>query len=150
MAGGFTSFVALTFITLRHSLPIALWFAAFLGGIIDLLSDDPMGVHALNYVSVTALLYRFRRHFLWDSPFHFSVFTAAFSLVSTFLQLLLLFLFDRRVPFDGKWILTDLIGMPLVDAVVALIGFSVPLLVFEYFRRLWVLFWLKRKESSLT
>ncbi len=133
---------------LRHRLAISLWFAAFLGGIIDLLSDDPMGVHSLNYAIVTALLHRFRRHFLWDTPLHFSLFTGAFSAVSTFLQLLLLFLFDRRVPFDGKWILTDLIGMPIVDAFVALIAFSLPLLVFEKLRRLWVLFWLKRKTHS--
>lgn len=143
-------FIALAFISLCHSLPLAIWFAAFLGGIVDLLSDDPMGVHALNYTITTALLHRFRRHLLWETPLHLSVFTAAFSAVSTFLHLLLLFLFDRRVPFDGKWILTDLLGMPIVDAFVALVLFSLPLLLFKTLRRLWVLFWLRKNSHSLT
>ncbi len=143
-------FVALSFAILRHSLPAALWFAALLGGISDLFSDDPMGVYALNYTLVTAFFYRFRRHLLWDSPLHLSLLTGLISSISALSQLALLFLFDRRVPFDGKWILTDLIGMPLVDAAVAFIAFSLPLLTFKKIHRLGMLFWFKRKHSSRT
>jgi rod shape-determining protein MreD len=142
----FAPFLAL--ITLRCELNRALWLAALSGALIDLLSDDPMGLHALNYVLVTAILFRFRKHFSHDQPLHLSLCTASISFLSTFLQLLLLFLFDRRVPFNGKWIFADLIGMPVIDALYAFVWFAAPLFWAEKLRTKWVLFWLKKKNRS--
>jgi rod shape-determining protein MreD len=133
---------------LRLSLLKSLWLSALCGALIDLLSDDPIGLHALNYTLIAGLLYRFRKHFLHDQPLHLSVFTALISSSSTLLQLFLLFLFDRRVPFDGKWIFADLIGMPIIDAVYAFVWFAAPLALFEKLHRYWMLFWLKRKTLS--
>lgn len=142
----FAPFLALA--TLRCELNRALWLAAFAGSVIDLLSDDPMGLHALNYVLVTAILFRFRKHFSHDQPLHLSLCTASLSFLSTCLQLILLFLFDRRVPFNGKWIFGDLVGMPLIDALYAFVWFAAPLYWIEKFRTKWVLFWLKKKNRS--
>ncbi|MCP6726164.1 hypothetical protein NL526_29320, partial [Klebsiella pneumoniae] len=50
----FAPFLAIA--TVRCGLNRVLWLAAFCGGILDLLSDDPMGLHALNYVLITAML----------------------------------------------------------------------------------------------
>jgi len=142
----FVPFLALAI--LKCELPRALWLAALTGALIDLLSDDPMGLHALNDVLVAALLFRIRKHFSYDNPLHLSLFSFALSSFSTLLQLLLLFLFDRRVPFGGKWIAADLIGMPAIDALYAFVWFAVPLSLADRLRRMWVLFWLKRKDPS--
>lgn len=144
----FAPFVGLAI--LQPNLPRALWLSAAAGCVVDLFSDDPMGLHALNYVVVAALLFRIRKHFSYEQPLHLSLFTALISVSSTLLQLVLLFLFDRRVPFGGKWILADLIGMPVIDALYAFVWVTAPLSLFEKFRRMWVLFWLKRKNPSPT
>jgi rod shape-determining protein MreD len=142
----FAPFLALAI--LRCQQKRALWLGALSGALIDLLSDDPMGLHALNYTVIAALLFPFRKHFLYDQPLHLSLFTGLISILSTILQLFLLFLFDRRVPFEGKWIFADLVGMPVIDALYAFTWFAAPLSFFDKLRRMWVLFWLKRKNPS--
>ncbi|PIS02958.1 MAG: hypothetical protein COT85_02700 [Chlamydiae bacterium CG10_big_fil_rev_8_21_14_0_10_42_34] len=140
----FAPFLAIT--TLKSPLIQALVLSAFAGAFMDLLSDDPMGVHALNYVTVTALLYRIRKHFSHDEALHITLFSGIVSVLSTLIQLFLLFLFDRRVPFVGKWIFADLIGMPVIDALYAFVWFAAPLTLAAKIRRTWTLFWLKRKN----
>lgn len=142
----FAPFIAL--IIIRHPFNRTLWISASTGTLVDLFSDDPIGLHALNYTIIAALLYRFRKHFSDDQPLHLSLFTVLISFFSTLVQLTLLFLFDRRVPFHGKWGLADLIGMPVIDGLYAFIWFAAPLAIFEIFRKFWVLFWLKKKNRS--
>lgn len=142
----FAPFLALSM--LQAHFQKALWMSAFAGVCVDLLSDDPMGLHALNYTLMTALLYRIKIHFSEEEPLHVSVYTFLTSFFSTALQFLLLFLFDRRVPFDGKWVLVDLIAMPMIDALYAFVWFSAPLALLKQLKNLWVTFWLKRKNLS--
>lgn len=144
----FAPWIAL--LLLRCSLNKALWLSALAGACIDLISDDPMGLHALNYVLTASLLVRFGKHFLFDQPLHLSLFTGLVSATSTLLQVALLFLFDRRVPFGGRWILADLVGMPVIDALYAFVWFAAPLALFSRLRRYWVHYWLKRKSLSQT
>jgi rod shape-determining protein MreD len=136
------------------SLPRVLWLSALAGCVVDLFSDHPIGLHALNYTICASLLSRFRRHVSSSEPLHLSLFTGIYSFVSTILLLILLFLFDRRVPFDGKWIFTDIVGMPVMDAVYAFVWFAAPLALIEKLRRIgrrwWMTVWLKRKNLSPT
>lgn len=138
----------LAILILRASLPQTLWLSAIAGALLDLISEDPIGVHALNYTLVSLILYSHRRHLSWENPFHISLLTGFVSFLSTLLGLGLLFLFDRRAPFDGKWVWIDLIGMPIADAIYALVWFVAPLILFEKLHRLWMVFWLKRKNLS--
>jgi rod shape-determining protein MreD len=140
----------LALVMMRCETSKALWLSTLAGIMIDLLSDDPIGIHALNYVIVTALLIRAKMHFSHEQPLHLSVYTALISSLSTVLQLVLLFLFDRRVPFEGRWFFTELIGMPVMDALYSFIWFTAPLSLFEKLKKMWSLFWLKRKNLSRT
>lgn len=142
----FAPFLAL--LILRCRLQSALWLSALAGAIMDLLSDDPMGLHALNYLIAASLLFRYRSHFSADRPLHLVLLTFLISALSTSIQLILLFLFDRRVPFDGRWVITELVGMPAIDALYAFAWFAAPLALADKLRRMWVLFWLKRQNSS--
>jgi rod shape-determining protein MreD len=144
----FAPYVAL--VSLKCSTPRALWLSAIAGAFIDLFSDDPMGLHALNYTLSCFLLLRLKKHFLFNNPFHLSLFSFLVSSLSTLLQLILLFLFDRRVPFSGRWIFADLVGMPVIDALYAFVWFAAPLVLFERLHRVWVVFWLKKKIPSQT
>lgn len=142
----FAPFLAL--VTMKCPLKKALALSVLAGAMLDLLSEDPMGLHALNYAIITSLLFKSKKHFSHEQPLHLSLFSALISLLSTILQLILLFLFDRRVPFGGRWIFADLIGMPLIDALYAFVWFAAPLALFEKLRRMWVIFWLKKKNLS--
>jgi rod shape-determining protein MreD len=140
----------LSLVMMRCEMGKALWLSALAGALVDLLSDDPIGLHALNYTLVAAILFRVKNHFSYDQPFHLSIYTAFISSLSTALQLMLLFLFDRRVPFDGRWFFADLVGMPVIDAFYAFVWFAAPLSLFDKLKKMWVLFWLKRKNLSRT
>ena len=140
----------LALVILRAPLVRALWMSAGAGAIMDLLSDHPVGLHAVNYVLTTAILYRIRNRFSYDQSLHFSFFSALVSAFATLLHLILLFLFDRRVPFSGKWFFVDWGGIVAIDALYAFVWFAAPLALFEQLRRLWGLFWLKRKTPSPT
>lgn len=144
----FAPFLALAMI--RSSFRKALILSALSGALIDLFSDDPMGLHGLNYTLVTALLFRIKANFSEEQPFHLCLYTALVSSLSTALQLMLLFLFDRRVPFDGKWIFADLIGMPAIDALYSFVWFTAPLSLYDKLKKVWILFWLKKKNLSRT
>lgn len=142
----FSPFLAL--VILRSNLHQTLFLSLLAGMIMDLLSNDPMGVHPLCYAIVSTLLFKAKKHFLYDEPFHLSLFTAFFSSVCTIFQLLLLFLFDRRVPLQGRWALIDLLAMPVIDGLYAFVWFAAPLSFFSKLKRTWNLFWLKRKRLS--
>lgn len=144
----FAPFLALSI--LRTKISQALWLACFSGMVMDLISNDPIGVHALNYVLSTTLLFKLKKHLLFEDPFHISVLSTIFSSVITFFGLFLLFLFDRRVPIEGKWILLDLFGMPVVDGLFAFVWFTAPLTLFSKCKKMWALFWLKRKTTFRT
>jgi rod shape-determining protein MreD len=142
----FAPFLAL--IALQTDLKKTLLLSFLAGVFIDLFSDDPIGLHALNYILTSAFLYRIRTLFSHERPFHLSFFSSIVSLVSTTFQLLLLFLFDRRVPFNGKWIFADLVGAPILDGVYAFVWFAAPLAIGTKLHKMWVLFWLKKKNRS--
>ena len=124
----------------------ALWLSCIAGAILDLLSEDPMGVHALNYCLTTWILLRWRNHFLYSDPLHLSLVSCAASFISTSLQWPLLFLFDRRVPFAGKWLFSDFLCMPIVDGLYALIWIAAPLLFYSKLQRHGSLSWQHIKQ----
>ena len=137
-------------VILKKPLLQTLWLTPLAGLILDLLSDHPFGVHALAFTLTAALLYPMRRHFAADSVLHLALFSTLISAISSLLLLFLLFLFDRRVPFGGRWALVDVIVMPLFDGAFAALWFGWPLLLLAKMRKIWDLFWIKRKNLSPT
>lgn len=139
----FPSFILLAFspwialVVLKCSFHRCMIYAMISGSILDLFSNDPMGVHALNYTLIALTLYRYKRFFSYEMPLHLGLFTFLVSFTSTLLQIFLLFLFDRRIPFAGEWVFGDLVIMPLADALYAIIWLSYPLKFFEQGRPFW-------------
>lgn len=142
----FIPFIALA--CLLSSFSKAPWLALLAGLSIDFLSSDPFGIYALNYSLTAALCYSWHSRFSADVPLQLSLYTAIVSFVSGFLQLALLFLFDRRVPFDGKWWLT--VSLPGFDAMYAFFWFACPLAFFQFVRKSVVNYWLRKKNPSTT
>jgi rod shape-determining protein MreD len=144
----FTPWLAL--ITLFYPLQKDFWkplvLAAISGVFLDLLSDHPIGVYACSYTLTSALLFRYRNHFLYNQPLHLSFCTLITSLSSYLLQTFFLFLFDRRMAIPGIWIFANGIGGALFDGLYALIWFSAPFFLYAKISRIWVLYCLKKKH----
>jgi rod shape-determining protein MreD len=125
----FVPFLAL--LNLLRPLSKALQWSCFAGFLIDILSYDPFGIHALNYTLSSLFCFRWRRRFSAEIPLQFGLYTAFFSSVSTVLQTLMLFLFDRRILFQGIWWITDWPLLPVCDALYALLWFTGPLALYR-------------------
>lgn len=144
----FTPLIAL--ISAKKPLLTSLWSLAFSGVVVDLLSDHPFGIHALSFVLTALCVYRFRRLFLADSLLQLPLFTALTSAFHGPILLFLLFLFDRRVPFAGKWLFWDLTLMPLFDALFAFLWIVGPWAFIQKIYRYGEIYWLRRKKPFPT
>jgi rod shape-determining protein MreD len=114
----------------------SLWLASLCGLAIDLLcSEFRLGIHALNYCLTTLLLYKQKRHFFEDKPLALSLFTVPISIVSTLLQVFLISIFDHALPLSGKLLVTDLMIMPLADAIYAFLWFTCPMMLFIHIKK---------------
>jgi rod shape-determining protein MreD len=131
----FSPFLALLYN--RSNFTAALWISSLCGLAVDLLSSEfRLGIYALNYSLTTLLLYKQKRHFFEDKPLALSLFTLLISVVSTILQLLLISIFDRALPLSGKLLITDLIIMPIADAIYAFLWFSCPMMLFLHIKKI--------------
>jgi len=144
----FAPFLAL--LGLSRPLSKTLHISCFSGLLIDLLSYDPFGIHALNYTLTSLFCYRWQKRFSAEIPLQFALFTAIFSTASTILQALLLFLFDRRILFQGIWWITDGPVLAICDALYALIWFAGPMAFYRIARRTWGIYWLKKEQNRLS
>ncbi len=122
-----------------------LWIASLCGLLLDLLSSEfRFGIQALNFGLTSVLLYQQKRHFVEDKPLALSLFTLLISVISTIVHLVLISLFDRPLPLSIKLFATDLMIMPLADAVYAFVWFSCPILLYLHIKKIgWRAFWVK-------
>ncbi|MBI5346419.1 MAG: rod shape-determining protein MreD [Chlamydiae bacterium] len=120
----------LVFYYFNFSFISSLWISALCGIIVDSLSSTAFGVYALNYTIVTALLYREKRFFN-DDPISLASFTMILSTAFSIIFPILLFIFDKPISITGKWVITDLMIMPMVDGIYSLIWFWALLKLFE-------------------
>ena len=139
----FAPFLAL--VCLQRPLATALLLCSLAGLVLDLVSQEPFGLHAVVYALTGFVCFRWRRLFSLETPMQFSMYTALISLVCTTTHVVLLFLFDRRIPFPGRWWMTEWLSLPLFDSAYALVWFTGPLALIRQVHRQWVIYWLKRQ-----
>lgn len=113
-----------------------LWLSAIAGIVSDLLSDHPLGLHPIAYTMTTLALWQYRNRFLYNNPFHFALFTAIASILSSFLQIFFLFLFDKHLGIPPRWIAIDIISMAIFNGIYALAWFSMPLAAMAKFGKI--------------
>ena len=129
----------------RANFQRSLWIASLCGLMIDLLSSElRLSLYALNYCLTTLLLFKQKKHFIEDKPLALSLFTMLISIVSTVVQWLLICIFERGLPLSAKLLLTDLVAMPLLDAVYAYVWFICPLMLYLHIKKVgWRAFYSK-------
>jgi rod shape-determining protein MreD len=121
----FAPYLVLTFY--RHSRVGVLWRAYGCGIIFDLLSSSTFfGFTPLNYCLTSWLLYSQKRNFFEDKLSTLPLMTFLLSFVSTVLTFVLSLFFGQKYSLSLLWIATDLLCMPFVDSLYALVVFSLP------------------------
>jgi hypothetical protein len=114
----------------------SLWLAVLSGCVIDLLTSElHFGLYALNYVCTTVLLYRRKRNFFADRSFSLALFTALISAVSSLLHIFLLIIFSTGLRMSAKFLFTDLLFMPFLDAFSAFLWFTCPMKFYKYVKQ---------------
>lgn len=104
-----------------------LWRALGCGLLIDLLTSTPLfGLTSLNYCLTGLILYGQRRNFFEDQLLTLPLMTFLFSMISSALTALLYVVFGAELLISWRWIITDLIEMPILDALYALLLFAIP------------------------
>jgi rod shape-determining protein MreD len=140
----YAPFIALT--CMRTSYLTSLWCAALVGLLSDLLAADPFGITALSLTLTASAAYRFRNRFFQGEPLQLCIFTGIISFFYTPMHVLILFIFDRRAPFSGKWSFLDFFTMPFIDAAYAFFWLVGPLLLFEWGKSQWK-HWMIRRNG---
>jgi rod shape-determining protein MreD len=126
----FVPFIALACIL--APLRLAIWLSALAGFCNDLLSSDPMGIHALSAAIISAIIAHFRLNAFKDLPLQLCFYSALISVFSIVFELIIFFLFDQRVSIAGKSPVGDFIQTPLIHAAYAFFWFVGPLLLWEW------------------
>lgn len=101
----------------------SLWLALLAGFCTDMSSSAPFGFHSLSYTLTVALLYSQRHRFLPDHLAAIPVYSFCISSVTTLLQALLMAFFDKPIALSWAWVGTDLVCMPLLDALYGVFGY---------------------------
>lgn len=104
-----------------------LWTAFICGTIFDLFgSYQHLGLWAFNYCLTIWILYPQKRNFFEDRLSTLPIMTLLFSFLSTFFQILLLETFESHLSLSFTWVLSELLFMPLMDALYAFLLFTLP------------------------
>lgn len=130
----FAPFLAI--VIMRSSLLSALWLSLLCGLIVDLTSAGMrFGTLALCTTLTTFLVYKQKRHFFEDKTYSLPLFTAFFSFVMSLLCLLSLYAFDKPLQLSWRFVMSDLISMPLLDALYAFLWFTCPYRLMLHFKK---------------
>lgn len=112
----------------------SLWISCFCGLFLDVFSSHiHIGLYAMNYTITTCLLYHQRKHFFSDSISTLPLMTFFFAVLSTSIQWGLMYTLEQKTVFTWGWVQTDLIYMPILDAIYSFIVFVAP--SFLFFRK---------------
>lgn len=118
----------LIFVLYRKKTLDLLWQTFFVGCILDLLAaHTPFGFWVSNYLVTICIISYCKRFFFEDKFLAIPILTFIFALLSTFFYTLFFALFISHIKLSSAFIAFDFLLLPLVDAVYALLFFSLPI-----------------------
>lgn len=104
-----------------------LWLALLCGFIIDLMSSHMrLGIYSFNYCLTTLLLYSQKQHFFEDSASTWPMMTTFFSILSTLIQIIILYGLGQKMMISWEIIKIDIVLFPLLDGFYAFLFFQIP------------------------
>ncbi len=132
----------------RVSLSKALWISFSCGLLIDCLSSQfYFGLFSLNHTLASLLLYKQKNNFFEDKTIAFALNTTLIALFLSFF-LLLFSCWSCAITCSLPLILSDLILMPFLDGLYALIWFTCPISLVLYLKKHGLKDLLPQKENA--
>lgn len=130
----------------QKSLWVSLWLAASVGIIDDIFSTSIFGLSSFNYVLVSLLLYRIKKHFFEDRASTLSIMTFFFSSLSIFIKAILEVIFSYSFPMTSHFFFTDIFLLPLFEGILVYVLYIFP---YQFFKigKPFLLKWLKIIKS---
>ncbi|MBS3904622.1 MAG: hypothetical protein KGZ39_04790 [Simkania sp.] len=130
----FFPFMALVALRLSHVK--ALWISALCGIVLDLLSSgSTFGFHACIFAMTMTFLYPYRRYFFEDKCFPFLFYSTLFSLLNSLCLAMSASFTAHHLQWDFYFITTDLLLLPICDALSGYLLFVLPKLTLRFFKR---------------
>lgn len=115
----------------KHPFIRCLWASLSCGILVDLFSSyQHLGLTGLNYILSISILYSQRRNFFSDRPSTLPIMVYLFSIISSLIQLPILLIFEHRISISSSWIISDILLMPLLDALYAFSLYVAPFWIF--------------------
>ena len=119
----------------RKSFIQTLWIAYICGVFANLLNFDiRFGFCSLGYMSSAGLLYKLSRQYLGEHPLEISLCSALIGCLFSLPQLFFFFLRDKSLWALFKALFGNILLLP-IDALYALVWFSLPLMIFNYIKK---------------
>jgi cell shape-determining protein MreD len=113
------------------------WLSLIIGLLLDVLSASPrFGFLGISYLLTSLFLYPWRLYFFKDAASTLPALTFFYSLCITVIQSLIALLFDLHgFSWSLYWLFTDVVMMPMMDSVYAVLIFSLPHFIYtQYYR----------------
>lgn len=106
-----------------------LWYSLLCGLVLDLFSSHtPLGLFAMNFTLSTWILYRQKQNFFADSMTTLPFMTCFFSILSTFFQVILLSLCEKKLLIYQGF--QDFLITPLLNVTFSFVYFILPFALF--------------------
>jgi hypothetical protein len=114
----------------------ALWGSFFCGLAMGFTSSQfSFGILALSHATTTLFLYGQKRHFFEDKVSAFSIYSALISIFLSSTLILFSSLSEKQIPLTSSLFFSDLLVMPLLDALYAFLWFTLPTSLYGYIKR---------------
>jgi rod shape-determining protein MreD len=120
----------LAILYLKTNFKTSLWLSCIFGVFMDILSSSHFGFYSLNYTVATALIYRYKR-FFDEGLLNFSIFTILISCIITITAQMLHPIFSPSATISFSSLLSDIIIMPLIDGIYAIVWFYIPIKLYR-------------------
>ena len=124
-----------------------LWISIFCGLCIDFISFQSLfGIYSLNYCFTTYFVYQKKKYFFENNITNIPVLTGIFSLTSSCLQAIFLYILGFHFSLSFAWVFTELICMTVFDSAYAFLFFTLPFILLKMQTKKTKTFTLKRPQ----
>lgn len=118
----------------RKPLFICLWASFFIGLFLDLsTTSTPLGFYPVCCVLTTMIIHKYKIFFFEEKPHVFALYTALYSFVYSIIFTVLYTFFDPTLFSFNRYVLIDLVCLPILDTCYHLVFFTLPVSMYLYF-----------------
>lgn len=111
----------------------SVWISVLCGLFLDTFSSQHhYGMHAICFVLAAPICYPHKRHFFEEKPLALSLYTSLISSIYALILMTVVTIVNKQFPITIELILSEGILTPILDALYALLCFTLPMRMYLY------------------